>query len=113
MINTVWQGFPGFHVAFVIKRLLYIEFRVFRKKRKKGWRCRNDPDWLLPVFGFGLRQRFSLSQHGPLCRDMVLRPQGLQGSDRGFLGRDRVVSLLFFCHDRGPPCVATALYPLS
>ena len=39
MINTVWQGFPRFHVAFVIKKLLYIEFSVFRKK-KKGWKCR-------------------------------------------------------------------------
>ena len=36
MTNTVWQGFPGFHIAFVIKRLLYIEFRVFRKGNKKG-----------------------------------------------------------------------------
>ena len=34
MINTVCQGFLGFHVALVIKRLLYIEFRVFRKKKK-------------------------------------------------------------------------------
>ena len=24
-----------FHVVFVIKRLLYIEFRVFRKKKKR------------------------------------------------------------------------------
>ena len=36
MINTVWQGFSKFHVAFVIKRLLYIEFMVFRKKKKIG-----------------------------------------------------------------------------
>ena len=35
MINTVWQGFLGFHVAFVIKRLFCIEYRVFRKKEKK------------------------------------------------------------------------------
>ena len=35
MINIVWQGFPRFLVAFVIKRLLYIEFRVFRKKKKR------------------------------------------------------------------------------
>ena len=38
MINIVWQGFPGFHVAFVIKILLYIEFKVFRTKRKKNAR---------------------------------------------------------------------------
>ena len=35
MINTIWQGFSGFLIAFVIKRLLYIEIRVFRKKKKK------------------------------------------------------------------------------
>ena len=32
MFNTVWQGFSRFHVAFIIKRLFYIEFRVFKKK---------------------------------------------------------------------------------
>ena len=37
-----------------------------------------------------------MSQHGPLCRDMVLRLQGLQGRDRGFTSRDRVVSLSCF-----------------
>ena len=36
MIDTVWQGFSRFHVAFVIKKLLYIEFRVFRKKKGVG-----------------------------------------------------------------------------
>ena len=35
MINTIWQGFSRFPVAFVIKRLLYIEFKVFRKKKKR------------------------------------------------------------------------------
>ena len=35
MINIVWQGFSRFHVALVIKRLSYIEFRVFRKKQKR------------------------------------------------------------------------------
>ena len=39
MINIVWQGFPRFHVTFVIKRSSYIKFIVFRKK-KKGWICR-------------------------------------------------------------------------
>ena len=42
MIDTVWQGFSRFHVAFVIKRLLYIEFRVFRKK-KKGLEMQERP----------------------------------------------------------------------
>ena len=37
MINTVWQGFLGFlFIAFVIKRLLYIKIRVFRKKKETG-----------------------------------------------------------------------------
>ena len=36
MIKTGWQGFPRFHVAFVIKRLMYIEFSVFRKKKGGG-----------------------------------------------------------------------------
>ena len=36
MINTVWQGFSRFHVAFIIKRLLCIEFKVFGKKERKN-----------------------------------------------------------------------------
>ena len=36
MINIIWQGFSRFRVAFVIKRFLYIKFRVFRKKKKRG-----------------------------------------------------------------------------
>ena len=40
MFNTFWQGFPRCHVAFVIKRLLYIEFSVFKKRGGGGWRCR-------------------------------------------------------------------------
>ena len=43
MINTVWQGFPKSHVAFVIKRLLFIEFRVFRKKKKKELEVQKRP----------------------------------------------------------------------
>ena len=43
MINTGWQGFfSRFHVVFVIKRLLYIKFRVFRKK-KKGLEMQERP----------------------------------------------------------------------
>ena len=38
MINIVWKGFLGYMFAFGIKRLLCIEFRVFRKKEKKGVR---------------------------------------------------------------------------
>ena len=43
MINTGWQGFSRFHVAFVIKRLLYIEFRVFRKEKKKELEMQEKP----------------------------------------------------------------------
>ena len=42
MINIVWQGFPRFHVAFVIKRLLYIEISVLRNK-KKGLEMQERP----------------------------------------------------------------------
>ena len=49
-----------------------------------------------------------------LFRDMVLCVatwfsvcRRLLGHDRGFPSRDRVVFLLFFCHDRGPHSVAT------
>ena len=74
MVNTIWQGFPRFHVAFVIKRSLYIEFRVFRKKeKKKGLEVQKRP-------------RFSG------CRRLL-------GHDRGFPSRDKVV---FFCRDKGP-----------
>ena len=62
MINTVWQGFLRFHVAFVIKRLLCIEFRVFGKKEKKSWRCREGPEGLLPIFGFWVATEISLSR---------------------------------------------------
>ena len=40
-----------------------------------------------------------VSRHGSLCRDMVLKLQALLGSDMSFLGRDRVIFLLFFCRD--------------
>ena len=62
MINT--QGFPGFYVAFVIKRLLYIEFNMFRKKKKRELEVQKDRSGLLPIFG-------SLSQRRILvpCRD--------------------------------------------
>ena len=113
--------FCRFYVAFVIKRLLYIEFRVFIKK-KNCWRCRNDPDGLLPVFGFGSRQRFSLSRQSflALCRNMDLCVATWFPGCRGgwvaigvFLVRDRVSFFWFFCRDRGRPCVATVFYSLS
>ena len=43
MISIVWKGFLRFHVAFVIKRLLYIEFSVFRNKKKKGLEMQERP----------------------------------------------------------------------
>ena len=42
MINIIWKGSPRFHVVFVIKRLLYIEFSVFRKE-KKGLEMQERP----------------------------------------------------------------------
>ena len=66
MINTVWQGFPGFHVAFVIKRLLYFEFRVFRKKRKKKvGGAEMTQIGYFQFLGLGCDRGF-------LCRNMVL-----------------------------------------
>ena len=55
-----------------------------------------------------------------LCRDMVLCVATwslgyiwLLGHDKGSPGRDRVVSLLVFCRDRGPHDVSTVLCSLS
>ena len=86
MINTIWKGFPRFHVTFVIKRSLYIEFRVFRNKEKK--------------------------RAGGVEKAMILKLQAMLGHDRGFPNRDIVVFLLFFYRDRGPDGVATEV-PLS
>ena len=61
MINTVWQGFPGFFIAFVMKRLLYVEIRVFRKKKRKGnWRCRKATVGYCPFLGFCCEREFSV-----------------------------------------------------
>ena len=75
------------------------------RKEKKGWRCRNDPDWLLPVFGFGSRHRFSLSQQSflALCCDMVPRLWGWLGRDKGFLGCNIIVSYWFSVTTRALP----------
>ena len=52
MINTVWQGFPGFHVSFVIKRLLCIEFKVFGNKEKKRLEVQKWPREATASFRF-------------------------------------------------------------
>ena len=56
----------------------------------------------------------SVLRHGSLCYDMVLcvttRFTGCRGckvATRGFPSHDRVVFLLVFCRDRGPPCIVT------
>ena len=64
MIYTVWQVFIGFLITFVLKRLLYVEFRVFWKEKKKGAGGVEDQDGLLPIFGSLLRQRMLVP-----CRD--------------------------------------------
>ena len=60
MINTIWQGFPGFLIAFLIKRLLYIEIRVFRKK-KKGTGGAERPKWAIAHFRVSVATRISLA----------------------------------------------------
>ena len=59
---------------------------------RESWRCRKGPKRSLLVGRFGSRQKFSVttelfgsvSQHGSLCCDMVLRLQVVAGSRRGF-----------------------------
>ena len=58
MINTVCQGFPGFLIAFVIKRLLYIEIRVFRKKKKRTGGAER-PEWVIAHFRISVETEFS------------------------------------------------------
>ena len=57
MIYTVWKVFPGFLITFVLKRLLYVEFRVFWKEQKKGAKGAEDQDGLLPIFRSPYRHR--------------------------------------------------------
>ena len=67
MINAVLASFPRFHVTFVIKRLLYVEIWVFRKKKRKKKReleVQKGQSGLLPILSFLLQQRFLGS-----CRD--------------------------------------------
>ena len=114
MINTVWQGFfSRFHVAFVIKRLLYIEFRVFKKKRKgvrdagkaqkgycplagvgcdRGFLCRYRAFWFYVVTWF------YVSRHGS-------QTIGVAGSRQGFsLLRLSCFSPLFLSRQRSLQC---------
>ena len=93
MINTIWQGFSGFHVAFVIKRLLCIEFRVFRKKEKKRLEVQKWPTEATASFRvwvatevFFVATEFSsiVSRHGSLCCDIVHRLQRVARSQHGF-----------------------------
>ena len=79
MINTVWQGFPGFHVAFVIKRLLCIEFRVFGKKEKKMLEVQERVRRATAHFWFWV-----MTRDGPLCCDRVLRLQAATRSQQEF-----------------------------
>ena len=77
--------FYRFHVAFVIKRLFSIEFRVFWKEKKKGIGGAKDQNGILPIFRSLLllrilalcRERFfwpcvmtwfSMSRHGPQAK---------------------------------------------
>ena len=72
-----WQGFSWFHIAFVIKRSLYIKFRVFRKEKMQKrpreatahfqvWVATEVFSVVIDLFG-------SVSRHGSLYRDMVPR----------------------------------------
>ena len=112
MTNTM---FSRFHVVFVIKRLFYIEFRVLRKKNKRGVRGAEkaqkgygmlgnlgcDRDFLGCDRAFG-----SMSRYGYLCRDILLRLQEVVGSRQSCF-------LLFFCSNRGPHCVVTVFCFMS
>ena len=78
MINTVWQGFPGYMFAFGIKRLLCIEFRVFRKKeKKKGLEVQKWPREATTRFRVWVATELSgsVSRHGSFCRDMIPKLQ--------------------------------------
>ena len=114
MINTVWQGFSRFHVAFVIKRLLYIEFKVFRKKRKRAGDVGKAQRGYCLLVGLGnlCRDKGSgyVLRHGALFRDMVPRLQAGVGSRQGFSWSRQSCFLLFFCHDKGPHGVTTVFF---
>ena len=73
------------HITFIIKRLLNIEFSVFRKKKKGGWRCRK-----------GLKRGYCMfwSRQGIPSRDRVQEmPRQATagfGSRQGIPGRGKV-----------------------
>ena len=52
MIIIVWQGFPGFLIAFVIKRLLYIEIKCLERKKEGETRGAERPEWATAHFRF-------------------------------------------------------------
>ena len=62
-----WQGFPRFHIAFVIKMLFYIEIKVFWKEKKNGTRGAEDQNGLLPIFGSLSQQRIMVSYRDSEC----------------------------------------------
>ena len=73
-----------FHDAFVIKRLVYIEFRVFRKKKKVGGAEKAQRSYN-PFAGLGRDKAFWLCvATWFLCRDMVPKLQAVVGSRQGF-----------------------------
>ena len=67
MINIVWPSFPGFLIAFVMKRLLYVEIRVFRKKKKREYGGVERPEWVTTHFRVSFATEFS----GPVLRQWL------------------------------------------
>ena len=60
MINAILVRFSRFHVAFVIKRLLYIEFRCLERKEKENWRCKKARVGYYPFLVFCSDREFSV-----------------------------------------------------
>ena len=76
MVYTVWKNFPVFFIPFIItKMLLYIEFRVFWKEKKKGIRGVEDHNGLLPT---NQRSRQGLVLRHSLARDESLVTENLR-----------------------------------
>ena len=117
LFNIVLESFPIFYIVCI----KCIEAEVLNssnlgclERKKKGWKCRKDPKRLLPIFGFGSRQRFSLSRQiflalfhymvlcvtiwFPSCTWLLVR-------DSGFPNRDIVVFFWF--------SIATGVLPMS
>ena len=91
MINAVLARFPRFHIAFIIKRLLYMEFRGIMERKEKGsWKCRR-PKRATTYFRFSVAIENSVS-----CRDIEcsvvtgVGRAGYLGSRLELLGRDKV-----------------------